>query len=265
MTEHLRRPSQPRRASLTGAHGENVIDRAAISIVRAGSNSVWTGFQSIPDALRFKAENGLDHSWRVSDKRGSGPEVCLDHDRPEPVADTMLLIGSMIRDHAMPLVAHLGRAFPAGAAPFPGHDLTAFAATLLFEQGLAASRDPGRWTAVKGRIWSPDGARTRRGGAWLRSDDGHILDLAATGDPSGLAFGHAESEPMQHYIETGLLHSGADSPMVRIWRAEIAGPEDGETIDTVGLRLQRLRDRIDHLLSSCDAFPSRQGPDTPGV
>lgn len=162
--------SRIRAASFTGSHGENIVDAPTISLVSPGSNLVYTGFKSVDEAIEHKLLNNLGSEWRIRDRRSLDTPV-RGIDKPRDPRDPMLVLASMIRDHALPILEHF-KSHARGSLSVD-RPLVEFACSVLEEVRLCSDRDFGVWHAVRGDTLVQGKFVSS---CWLEDNNGNILD-----------------------------------------------------------------------------------------
>lgn len=235
--------SRIRKASFTGAPGENIIDAPTISLVTPGSNLVYTGFARVTDAIAFKAENNMGSAWRIRDRRDPGNPRLLSHEAPKDPRDAMLVIGSMIRDHAWPLLSALQERAPRSIQP--RRRMVMFARIVLEHTRILTDRDIGQWHGVRG-IVRHDGVETPA--SWLHHRDGRVLELSSEcGDATnGIRWDDTPRRGKTIYTMRYNIDGDIEDPVIRCLRGEVPIPDHAETQEEVAQGYDRL---LDHCIA----------------
>jgi len=243
-----------RPAAFSGSPGENIVDKPVISLVTPGSNRVYTGFFNIHEAINYKADFGLGSNWRIRDRRDKTPFRQSHIDPPRDPRDSMLVIASMIRDHAHPILKSLQES---SHKRVPVSWLMAdFALIMIEEARLQSDRHIGNWRAMRGIVRS-DGKNRRA--AWLSDDRNNILDLNAPHKARTVAGGiywapASTARSKVKYFPHTLGLRDYDDPFIAALRGERQLPSDDFTKENVKRDYTKLCRHI-VLFLNCSRIP----------
>ncbi|MFG6080368.1 hypothetical protein ACEUZ9_000918 [Paracoccus litorisediminis] len=223
-------PAQMRRA--------DILEFPYISLVSPISETAWTGFSSVREAIAFKHDHGLAEAWRIRDRRPDGH-----HDA---YGDALLVLGSMISDHIRPFAAAMGGI--EDLAIDVRREIIAFSLSVLHEAGILSPCEIGTWRAMRGKYRNHFGKE--RAHAWLEDLDGNVLDILPwNASVSGPVF-HAAGKESSAFL--------GYSPLNRVYGTVTDSVLRGAVDDQrCALRKEEILARYDFLTTHIQAFLKR--------